>query len=194
MLEPTAPAPTCRTRPRSGGPLGSGCCLWVTALGSSVCRQVFHRTSMGPPEARPHAARNTRPTPRATANNSTDVIGLVWHGEEGPLVETAAQPSAQAVTSSLDAGPGPMARDGRPARAGPHRMQRKGLAVPAASLMAVASGPSSVPVSFGRYTDNAGTHRASRFAAATAAGPAAGERSAAGRMISATSSTGHAPP
>ena len=193
MLEPTAPAPTCRTQPRFGGPLGSGRGSWAPPE-SKVCRHVFHRTSSGPFEGRPHASRKTLPTPRATARKRTEVIGAEWHGEVARFVEIASQVSAQAVTSSLDAGPGPMARVGRPPRGRPHRMARKGFAFRAASLIAAASGSTQVPLSAGRCTDRLGTQRASKFAATTTAGRAVAERRAAGRITSATSSTGHTPP
>lgn len=109
-------------------------------------------------------------------------------------MEMAIQSSAQAVTSPLDADPGPIAKDGCPARGGPHRTLRKGLAVPTASSMDVSSNLSGGPASRGRHTDNFGAHRPSKFAAATTAGPTAGERSAVGRRTSATSSVGQAPP
>ena len=78
----------------------------------------------------------------------------------------------------------------------PHRTLRKGLAVSNSLLNGcyklirerrAGLRPADAPTDFG-------THRASKFAAAITAGPAAGEPSAAGRMMSETSSAGHAPP
>ena len=194
MLEPTAPAPTCSTRPRAGGRSGGGCGLRLGSLDSRVCRHVFHRSSSGPPRARCHACLNTLPTARATAKRRTEVVGPEWHGKEVPVVEIATQSSAQAVTSLLDAGPGPMTKDGRPSRGRPHRTLRNGLAVRTASAIASSRDLDSVSEPRGSHTDRAGTHRPSRFAAATIAGPAAGWGRAVGRRTSATSSDGHGPP
>ena len=112
MLEPTAPAPTCRTRPKIGRTCWAVAAAHaVVALDWSVCRQVFHRISSGPPEARSHAFRNTLPTPRATANKRTDVTGSVRHGEDRAACgnrHPAICPGC--YFGSLDAGPGPMAK------------------------------------------------------------------------------------
>ena len=181
VLEPTAPAPTCSTRPRFGGPAGSGGVSPSPGSASKQCRQVSHRSSALSSVGRSQASRNTLPTPSATANRRTDVIGIERHADADPRLEIATQPSAHAVTPFRQAGAtGPMVREGDESGGSAHRMLRNGFAVRTAASTAIVTERVRMSRSPGRETVRAGTHRASRFAAAATAGTAVWHRSASG--------------
>ncbi len=98
-------------------------------------------------------------------------MGVEEGAGEGPRVQTATHPSAQTVTPLGDeVALGPIVRDGPRGGVSGHRISRNGFAVLTAASTAIASDPVR---SAGRWTDRFGTHRASRFAAATTAGWAA---------------------
>ena len=181
MLEPTAPAPTCNTRPRFGGPAGSGDVSPPLGSASRQCRQVSHRSSVRASVGRRHASRNTLPTPSATAKRRTDVIGFERYAQADPRLEIATHPSAHAVTPFGHAGgTGPMVREGDEAGGSAHRMLRNGFAVRTAASTAVVTEPIRMSETAGKETVRAGAHRASRFAAAATAGRAVSDRSASG--------------